>query len=162
MGINIKQIFILLLILIIVFPPVNSESGFLYQSKDQVIQHKDFEGFKFVYFVLTSDVISNRRYDILSINYPFLILELIILVGIFLFIYAGKTNEKKIENKSKQLNKTTIKPLSLINNVFQKTFFYIKEQNSRSLFWAIVAILTIAVYILEFFTGVSKLFISLF
>ncbi len=62
----------------------------------------------------------------------------------------------------KQLFNNKINPLFFISNFFQKIFSYIKEQNRRSLFWSIVAIVTIAIYILEFFTGVLKLFLSLF
>lgn len=163
MRINIKQIFILLVLLIIIIPPVNYEDGYFYGSKDQVVSHKNFEGFKFIYFVLTSDDVTERRYNILTINYPFLILELIILSALFLFIYFGKTNNaKKNENKLKEINKQKFSLLIFTNIFFKKIFFYIKEQNRRSLFWATVAILTIVIYILEFFTGVSKLVLSLF
>ena len=48
MRINIKQIFILLIVLIIFFPPVNYEEGYKYGSKDQVISDRDFDGFKFI------------------------------------------------------------------------------------------------------------------
>ena len=163
MRINIKQIFILLVLLVIMIPPVNYEDGYFYGSKDQVVSHKNFEGFKFIYFVLTSDEVTQRRYNILTINYPFLILELILLSALFLFIYFGKTsNAKKNENKFKEINKPKFSLLIFTNNFFQKIFSYIKEQNRRSLFWSIVAIVTIAIYILEFFTGVLKLFLSLF
>jgi len=162
MRINLKQVFILLIFLIIIFPPVNSEGGFYYGSKDQVINNKSFVGFKFVYFVLTEDYVSNRRYEILTINYPFLILELIFLVGTFMFFYLGKTKKNKSEYKEKEIIKSKINLYAQINNLFQKIFSYVKEQNKRSLFWSIVAIVTIAIYILEFFTGVSKLFLSLF
>lgn len=162
MRINIKQIFILLTVLIIVLPPVNYEEGYKYGSKDQVISDRDFDGFKFIYFVLTNNSISGGRYNIWAINYPFLILELIILLSVFLFFYLGKTKEeKKIDNK-KKINKSKFNPFILTNNIFQKFFIYIEEQNRRSLFWAAVAILTIVIYALEFFTGVSKLVFSLF
>lgn len=162
MRINLKQIFILLIVLIIFFPPVNYEEGYKYGSKDQVISDRDFDGFKFIYFVLTNNSISGGRYNIWAINYPFLILELIILLSVFLFFYLGKTKEeKKIDNK-KQINKSKFNPFILTNNIFQKFFIYIEEQNRRSLFWATVAILTIVIYALEFFTGVSKLILSLF
>ena len=162
MRINIKQIFILLIVLIIFFPPVNYEEGYKYGSKDQVISDRDFDGFKFIYFVLTNNSISGGRYNIWAINYPFLILELIILLSVFLFFYLGKTKEeKKIDNK-KQINKSKFNPFILTKNIFQKFFIYIEEQNRRSLFWATVAILTIVIYALEFFTGVSKLVLSLF
>lgn len=60
------------------------------------------------------------------------------------------------------MNKSKFNPFILTNNIFQKFFIYIEEQNRRSLFWATVAILTIVIYALEFFTGVSKLVLSLF
>ena len=163
MRINTKQIFLIIIILIIIFPPANYEGGYNYGSKDQVIRESSFEGFKFIYFILTNNSISGNRYDILVINYPFLILELIILTSIFLFFYLGKSSSvKKIEDKVKKPDKSRINPLFFISNFFQKIFSYIKEQNRRSLFWSIVAIVTIAIYILEFFTGVLKLFLSLF
>lgn len=163
MRINIKQVLILFIFLIIIFPPVNWEEGYKYGSKDQIISDRDFEGFKFIYFVLTNNNISGGRYSIWVINYPFLILELIIVISIFLFFYLGKTNStNKIEDKIKKPKKSKINSLFFISNLFQKIFFYIKEQNSRSLFWATIAILTIIIYILEFFTGVSKLVLSLF
>ena len=163
MRINIKQIYILLIILIIIFPPVNYEEGYKYGSKDQVISNSFFDGFRFIYFVLTNNSIYNGRYSIWVINFPFLILEVIFLTSIFLFFYLGKTGStKKIEDKTNRLNKSKINPLFFISNFFQKIFSYVEEQNRRSLFWSIVAIVTIAIYILEFFTGVSKLLLSLF
>ena len=162
MRLNIKQVFILLILLIITFPPVNSEGGYNYGSKDQIINYQNFEGFKFVYFVLTGHYVSNRRYDIFTINYPFLILELIFLVASFIFFYLGKTKKNKNEYKDKEIARSKINSLIIINNFFRKIFSYIKEQNRRSLFWSTVAIVTIAIYILEFFTGVSKLLLSLF
>ena len=163
MRINSKQILLIIIFLIIIFPPANYEGGYNYGSKDQVIRESGFEGFKFIYFILTNNSISGNRYDILVVNYPFLILELIILTSIFLFFYLGKSSSvKKIEDKIKKPNKSKINPLFFISNFFQKIFSYIKEQNRRSLFWSIVAIVTIAIYILEFFTGVLKLFLSLF
>lgn len=163
MRINTKQILLIIIILIIIFPPANYESGYNYGSKDQVIRKSSFEGFKFIYFILTNNSISGNRYDILVINYPFLILELIILTSVFLFFYLGKgSSVKKIEDKIKKPNKSKINPLFFISNSFQKIFSYIKEQNRRSLFWSIVAIVTIAIYILEFFTGVLKFLLSLF
>lgn len=163
MRINIKQIYILLIILIIIFPPVNYEEGYKYGSKDQVISNSFFDGFRFIYFVLTNNSIYGGRYSIWVINFPFLILEVIFLTSIFLFFYLGKTGSiKKIEEKTNRLNKSKINPLFFISNFFQKIFSYVEEQNRRSLFWSIVAIVTIAIYILEFFTGVSKLLLSLF
>lgn len=163
MRINTKQILLIIIILIIIFPPANYEGGYNYGSKDQVIRESSFEGFKFIYFILTNNSISGNRYDILVINYPFLILELIILTSIFLFFYLGKSSSvKKIEDKVKKPDKSRINPLFFISNFFQKIFSYIKEQNRRSLFWSIVAIVTIAIYILEFFTGVLKFLLSLF
>jgi len=163
MRINIKQILLIIIILIIIFPPANYEGGYNYGSKDQVIRKSSFEGFKFIYFILTNNSISGDRYDILVINYPFLILELIILTSVFLFFYLGKSSSvKKIEDKVKKPDKSRINLLFFISNFFQKIFSYIKEQNRRSLFWSIVAIVTIAIYILEFFTGVLKFLLSLF
>lgn len=163
MRINTKQILLIIIILIIIFPPANYEGGYNYGSKDQVIRESSFEGFKFIYFILTNNSISGNRYDILVINYPFLILELIILTSFFLFFYLGKSSSvKKIEDKVKKPDKSRIDPLFFISNFFQKIFSYIKEQNRRSLFWSIVAIVTIAIYILEFFTGVLKFLLSLF
>ena len=163
MRINIKQILLVIIILIIIFPPTNYEGGYKYGSKDQVITESSFEGFKFIYFILTNNSISGGRYDILVINYPFLILELIILTSIFLFFYFGKNNSKnKNENKVKLINRSKINPLIIIVNIFKKLFIYIREQNRRSLFWAVIAILTIAIYALEFFTGITKLVLSLF
>ncbi len=162
MRINIRQIFILLIFLIIIFPPVNWEEGYNYGSKDQAVRNKEFQGFKFIYFVLTEDYVSDRRYEILAINYPFLILELIFLAGTFMFFYLGKTKKNKNEYRDKDITKSKINSLILINNFFRKIFSYIKEQNRRSLFWSIIAIVTISIYILEFFTGVSKLLLSLF
>ena len=163
MRINTKQIFLIIVILIIIFPPANYEGGYNYGSKNQVIRESSFEGFKFIYFILTNNSISGNHYDILVINYPFLILELIILTSVFLFFYLGKSSSvKKIEDKVKKTDKSRINPLFFISNFFQKIFSYIKEQNRRSLFWSIVAIVTIAIYILEFFTGVLKFLLSLF
>jgi len=163
MRINTKQILLLIIIIIIIFPPVNYEAGYNYGSKDQIIKNSNFEGFKFIYFVLTENSISGGRYDILTINYPFLILELLIITSFFLFFYLGKKKEaNKIENKTKIINKSKINPLIFIANLFQKIFIYVKEQNKSSLFWAIVAILTIIIYALEFFTGVFKLIFSMF
>ena len=73
MRINIKQIYILLIILIIIFPPVNYEEGYKYGSKDQVISNSFFDGFRFIYFVLTNNSIYGGRYSIWVINFPFLI-----------------------------------------------------------------------------------------
>lgn len=163
MRINTKQILLIIIILIIIFPPANYEGGYNYGSKDQVIRESGFEGFKFIYFILTNNSISSNRYNILVINYPFLILELIILTSIFLFFYLGKSSSvKKIEDKIKKPDKSKTNPFIFISNFFQKIFSYIKEQNRRSLFWSIVAIVTIAIYILEFFTGVLKFLLSLF
>jgi len=160
MRINAKQIFILLAILIIIFPPVNYERGFDYGTKNQVLDYRSFEGFKFIYFVFSNEI-KGSRYSIFSINYPFLILELLILTAFFIFFYLGVSNEKN-ENKTKQISQSKIKIFFVINNLFKKLFIFLKEQNRQSLFWATIAILTIAIYILEFFTGVSKLFLSLF
>lgn len=162
MRLNIRQIFILLIVLLIIFPPVNWEEGYNYGSKDQAVRNKEFQGFKFIYFVFTEVYVNERRYAILSINYPFLILELILLVSIFMFFYLGKTKKNKNENKEKQIIKSKINSFILISNFFKKIFSYVREQNRRSLFWSLVAIVTIAIYILEFFTGVSKLLLSLF
>lgn len=124
MRINIKQIFILLIILIIIFPPINYEEGYKYGSKDQLITYREFEGFKFIYFVLTNSI-NAGRYSVWTINYPFLILELVILSSIFLFIYLGKTNStKKIEDKIKKQNKSILNPSFFISNLFQKVYPY--------------------------------------
>ena len=50
MRINTKQILLIIIFLIIIFPPANYEGGYNYGSKDQVIRQSGFEGFKFIYF----------------------------------------------------------------------------------------------------------------
>lgn len=79
-----------------------------------------------------------------------------------MFFYLGKTKKNKNEYKDKDIARSKTNSLTIVNNFFRKIFSYIKEQNRRSLFWSTVAIVTIAIYILEFFTGVSKLLLSLF
>lgn len=128
---------------------------------------KKFDGYRFIVTVLNQNEnwegYGQLVREIYKINYPLLAFEFIVIASIFLFYVAGKFG-KKVESttKFKLTTKSKSNPVVFFSNIFHKIFNYVKEQNRRSLLWATIAILTIAIYILEFFTGVSKLLLSLF
>jgi hypothetical protein len=83
MELNKKQIFLIILLIMIIFPPYNSEGYF-----DPFTGRKceKSSGYTFVYSVLTGD----SCISLYNINYPLLILQIFIMCSVFLFILFKK------------------------------------------------------------------------
>ena len=84
MELNKKQIFLIILLIMIIFPPYNSE-GFYDPFTGR--QCEESSGYTFIYLIVRSGPSCISIYDI---NYPLLILQISILCSVFLFILFKK------------------------------------------------------------------------
>jgi hypothetical protein len=85
MELNKKQIFLIILLLMVIFPPINT----LEESFDPFVGVKceKSSGYTFIYFIVGSGPSCISFYDI---NYQLLILQILILCSVFLFILFKK------------------------------------------------------------------------
>lgn len=81
MELNKKQIFLILILIMILFPPIYSSDGLHPSSECMAILD-----YTFVYFIFTYT--NNCTFG--DVNYPLLILQVLILCSIFLFILFKK------------------------------------------------------------------------
>jgi hypothetical protein len=84
MGLNKKQIFLIILLIMIIFPPYIDEGGidpFAGRNCEKS------SGYTFIYFIVRSGDSCISLYDV---NYPLLILQISILCSVFLFILFKK------------------------------------------------------------------------
>ena len=83
MELNKKQIFLIILSIMLVFPPYNTEGGIdIFSGR---ICEKS-SGYTFIYFVVSGD----SCISLYDINYPLLILQILIMCSVFLFILFKK------------------------------------------------------------------------
>ena len=83
MELNKKQIFLIILLIMIIFPPYNIE-GFIDPLAGRICEKSS--GYTFIYFVVSGD----SCISLYDINYPLLILQILILCSVFLFILFKK------------------------------------------------------------------------
>jgi hypothetical protein len=83
MELNKKQIFLIILLIMIIFPPYNSE-GYIDPFAGRICEKSS--GYTFIYSVLSGD----SCISLYNINYPLLILQIFLICSVFLFILFKK------------------------------------------------------------------------
>ena len=83
MELNKKQIFLILILIMILFPPVYPSDDRLFPPSAECTT---ILGYTFVYFILTY----TNNCALEDVNYPLLILQVLILCSVFLFILFKK------------------------------------------------------------------------